>query len=150
MRYAKVTASLKSDQDRLAKIVADYLPNNYKVIGQLGDTVFIRGTDDAGWGMDTYVIPRLGSAILRAVEITAEEVTLGNTLSGAQILEGKSNDAILGHAHDMLEAIEAGLNCIEQWFAIEGYDMGEDLNMAVEAMQIAFTKAVTQENPNDK
>ncbi len=47
-----------------------YLPGNYRVTG-LGVDEYghgfatIRGTDDHGWTMDAYVIPRLGSGAMR-------------------------------------------------------------------------------------
>ena len=54
-----------------SKSVADYLPNNYKVIGRTLDNngTIIIGVDDHGWTMDKYVIPRLGSALIACEEI---------------------------------------------------------------------------------
>ena len=56
--------------------VAAYLPMGYKVQCQTevdGDKcTVIAGLDNAGWTMDGYVIPRLGSGMLHADEIGAE------------------------------------------------------------------------------
>lgn len=52
-----------------AKTVANYLPQNYKVIGHDGDSVLIGGTDNHGWTLDAYVIPRLGSGMMIATEV---------------------------------------------------------------------------------
>lgn len=68
-------------------VVAQYLPSNYKVIwhgktdwhwhqiggwkqapGLVDDVVVIQGTDDHGWTLHGYVIPRLGSGMMRADE----------------------------------------------------------------------------------
>lgn len=53
--------------------VAAYLPTNYGVIwvGEFeNDTiVVIEGKDYHGWTLDKYVIPRLGSGMMAAIEI---------------------------------------------------------------------------------
>lgn len=52
--------------------VAQYLPDNYSVIGRTLDNegTIIAGRDNAGWTLDAYVIPRLGSALIHCDEIT--------------------------------------------------------------------------------
>ena len=58
-----------------ASQVADYLPSNYRVIGRTVDnagTVII-GVDDHGWTLDDYVIPRLGSGLMRCEEVFHRE-----------------------------------------------------------------------------
>lgn len=52
--------------------VAQYLPDNYSVIGRTLDNecTIVAGRDNAGWTLDQYVIPRLGSALLHCEEIT--------------------------------------------------------------------------------
>ena len=74
-RYALITTT--SDRDN----VAAYLPSNYRVIHteprDLTDTatregwksVVIEGKDTCGWTLDSYVLPRLASGNLHAVEI---------------------------------------------------------------------------------
>lgn len=52
-----------------AETVAAYMPGNYRVIGMDGDDVLIGGTDNHGWTLDDYVIPRLASGMMLAVEI---------------------------------------------------------------------------------
>lgn len=54
-----------------SKQVADYLPNNYRVIGRTLDNngTLIIGVDDHGWTLDEYVIPRLGSALIHCEEV---------------------------------------------------------------------------------
>jgi hypothetical protein len=51
--------------------VAPLLPANYKVIGAELSTsrILIAGTDNAGWTLDGYVIPRLGSALIYTEEV---------------------------------------------------------------------------------
>lgn len=57
------------------KMVAAYLPSNYRVDGEsvteFGDPlILISGIDVAGWTMEDYIIPRLASGLLRATETT--------------------------------------------------------------------------------
>ncbi len=51
--------------------VGQYLPQNYKVIGIAldGKGVIIAGHDHLGWGLHSYVIPRLGSGLIACTEI---------------------------------------------------------------------------------
>ena len=57
-------------------VVRGYLPSNYKAHETKDGTgdIYISGIDNAGWSMDDYVIPRLGSGLINAVEISFEEV----------------------------------------------------------------------------
>jgi hypothetical protein len=53
--------------------VNSYLPSNYEVIesdiaGRDGDSVLIGGHDTAGWTLESYIIPRLASGGMFAVE----------------------------------------------------------------------------------
>jgi hypothetical protein len=54
-----------------SKDVAQYLPNNFKVLGRTLDNTgtIIIGVDDHGWSLDKYVIPRLGSALIHCEEV---------------------------------------------------------------------------------
>lgn len=54
-----------------SKDVAQYLPNNFKVLGRTLDArgTIIVGVDDHGWSLDAYVIPRLGSALIACEEV---------------------------------------------------------------------------------
>ncbi len=65
LRRAKVMGGLNVN---LATVCA-YLPSNY-VAMRLGDDIIIEGKDDHGWTLDGYVIPRLGSGLIRAEEIS--------------------------------------------------------------------------------
>ena len=66
LRTAIVTGGLKADLNT----VSDYLPPNYTA-AQLGEVVVIVGKDDHGWTLDGYVIPRLGSGLIVAKEVTS-------------------------------------------------------------------------------
>lgn len=54
--------------------VQGYLPMNYQVLGinQDGHAV-ISGSDDHGWTLDDYVIPRLGSGLIACREVKLDE-----------------------------------------------------------------------------
>ena len=52
------------------KTVDAYLPANYQAV-QDGDVIIITGTDNAGWMLDDYVIPRLASGMIFATEVTS-------------------------------------------------------------------------------
>ncbi len=83
VRIAKVALSGRDT----AETVAAYLPQNYRVLGVLkrdaedsaftGDTVLIGGTDNHGWTLDDYVIPRLGSGMMRCTEIKLDLEHIG-------------------------------------------------------------------------
>lgn len=71
--------ALIAGKDITAERVAAYLPSNYEVVdadvvGADGDTVIVGGHDVAGWGLDTYVIPRLASGAMFAVEMLQDEI----------------------------------------------------------------------------
>ena len=72
-----------------SKTVARYLPDNYSVLGPAGEIgddsdldylirvakngcVVVGGSDDHGWTMDGYVIPRLHSGLYGAREISEQ------------------------------------------------------------------------------
>ena len=67
MRYAIVTNG-EIDQE------PDYLQSNYNVVHQdpNGQGLLIAGEDDHGWTMDDYVLPRLASGLIVAVEVWPE------------------------------------------------------------------------------
>lgn len=65
-RYAIVTSDLGKAPD--VELVARYLPSNYEAV-QAGAEVFIFGQDSHGWTLDGYVIPRLRSGLIVALEI---------------------------------------------------------------------------------
>ena len=54
-----------------SKSVAQYLPNNFKVLGRTLDNAgtIIVGVDDHGWSLDQYVIPRLASGMIHCEEV---------------------------------------------------------------------------------
>jgi hypothetical protein len=52
------------------KTVARYLPDNYKVVGNDDEWIYIEGEDFAGWTLEDYVIPRLASGLIWAEEET--------------------------------------------------------------------------------
>jgi hypothetical protein len=49
--------------------VQNYLPSNYTATQDPDGTIWISGHDSAGWTLDGYVIPRLQSGMISAVEI---------------------------------------------------------------------------------
>lgn len=66
-----------------AETVQRYLPDNYGVNTAIRTPitdpetglacVLVQGRDVAGWTLDDYVIPRLGSGLIGAREVSAEE-----------------------------------------------------------------------------
>lgn len=61
-RYAIVRSS-----DLLA--IQEYMPRNYTAVLLENGTVLVSGKDSAGWTLDGYVIPRLGSGLHGAREL---------------------------------------------------------------------------------
>lgn len=65
-RFA-IVANVRNSRELIA-----LLPDNYHVRHQLGEREWlIAGEDDAGWTLDGYVMPRIGSANLTATEVPA-------------------------------------------------------------------------------
>jgi hypothetical protein len=59
--------------DITEELVGRHLPSNYEVLesditGNYGDSVVIGGHDVAGWTLESYIIPRLASGGMFAVE----------------------------------------------------------------------------------
>ena len=52
--------------------VQRYLPSNYQAVELRDETIVIVGRDSAGWGLDSYVIPRLASGLIIATEVGNE------------------------------------------------------------------------------
>lgn len=53
--------------------IASYLPSNYRIVATGDTAVLVAGKDDHGWTADGYVIPRLGSGLIRAEVIGKED-----------------------------------------------------------------------------
>ena len=72
-RYAIRYSTLPVEE---ARVMARYLPCCYTcrpvVTPDHGNAVLVEGVDIAGWGMDTYVLPRLASGLYFAREVSAE------------------------------------------------------------------------------
>jgi hypothetical protein len=49
--------------------VAAFLPRNYSVVSHVDGIVTIQGSDNAGWTLDGYVLPRLASGLLFGIEV---------------------------------------------------------------------------------
>jgi hypothetical protein len=66
MRYAHVKGARTSTE------VEAYLPANYRLVSwdPIGRVALIEGEDRAGWTLEDYVIPRLASGLIFAVEVT--------------------------------------------------------------------------------
>ena len=73
VRMARVTNYTSRKQ------VERYLPQNYVVLVETSEGIVIQGSDMAGWTLDGYVIPRLGSGLIGCKEITAKDIE-GNEL----------------------------------------------------------------------
>ena len=73
VRIAKVTVRGRDT----AETVAAYMPGNYRVIGMDGEDVLIGGTDNHGWTLDDYVIPRLASGMMHCTEIKLDLEHIG-------------------------------------------------------------------------
>jgi hypothetical protein len=65
--------------EEMARVVRAYLPGGYQVTGSMyvdnRPVIVIEGTDIAGWTLDDYVIPRLGSGMIHAHEVPLIEAS---------------------------------------------------------------------------
>lgn len=66
-RVAVVTGGARD-----AEQVKAYMPSNYLVRVRDG-VIFIEGKDVAGWTLDSFVIPRLASGLIEAVEVKVQQ-----------------------------------------------------------------------------
>ena len=87
-RYAIRTMSRPTeDVLEVARVMERYMPSNYAAFPVLDydakPAVLIVGEDNAGWGLDSYVLPRLASGMYYAREITEAEA-LAFTRIGAK------------------------------------------------------------------
>jgi hypothetical protein len=88
-----------------AETVARYLPANYSVIGTVptgheawpfeNACAVVCGTDQSGWTLDDYVIPRLVSGVFSSKEIKADHPAVQFNLAGFWRTARKPN----GHPH---------------------------------------------------
>ena len=70
MRIAQVI------NDRNLSEVQAYMPSNYRAFEDRGN-IYILGSDVAGWTMDDYILPRLGSGLIAARELSDREWLFG-------------------------------------------------------------------------
>jgi hypothetical protein len=68
VRQATVDATKVGWGSDPLKVVNAYLPSNFQA-SQKGDVITITGTDNYGWTLTDYVIPRLASAMIFAQEV---------------------------------------------------------------------------------
>jgi hypothetical protein len=69
-RFALINKSRDS-----AEQVGRYLPANYYLAQDTPDGYLVAGSDNAGWTMDGYVLPRLLSGLIGGHEITQDKAT---------------------------------------------------------------------------
>jgi len=69
MRYAR-TRNLPLAPEIYIKTIERYLPRNYTVTQEESGHLLIEGTDDHGWTLDGYVLPRLASGLHWFEEVT--------------------------------------------------------------------------------
>ena len=68
MRTAIIRSGFKDPAKELAR-VRRYLPSNYSAVyDETRDCIVVAGTDQAGWTLDGYVLPRLASGLIFASE----------------------------------------------------------------------------------
>lgn len=60
----------RRDMKPTVEAASRYLPGNYHVTGWTDDLIMIEGSDDAGWTLDDYVIPRLASGLITCREVS--------------------------------------------------------------------------------
>lgn len=78
MRYALISTWRQSeDREPEVRAIARYLPHAYSVLAHWNQganaIVLVGGEDVAGWTLDGYVLPRLGSGNYGGHEIPANE-----------------------------------------------------------------------------
>lgn len=69
---ARQRVAVIDHQHDSVRTVRAYMPDNYNAT-ELDGRIVIVGTDFAGWTLDEYVIPRLASGLIFAVEIEGRD-----------------------------------------------------------------------------
>jgi hypothetical protein len=137
---AKARFAIINNETSIDRVRA-YLPSNYSArLSQWkdqGTLILIEGVDNAGWTLDGYVIPRLGSGLIFATEVSfddeaeaeaaeaeakavvTDDETTTSVLTTEQsdavdMLRGRINSALVGFDADsrltILETVRAVLN----------------------------------------
>jgi hypothetical protein len=71
MRSAIIRSGFQDPAKELER-VRRYLPSNYSAVyDETRDCIVVAGTDQAGWTLDGFVLPRLASGLIFASEVTA-------------------------------------------------------------------------------
>ena len=70
-RYALIQVSNHRQDNK--NVIDRYLPDNYSVTYTDNSRIIISGDDVAGWTLQGYVIPRLASGNIVAMEINFDE-----------------------------------------------------------------------------
>ena len=87
MKFAKCSRDVEQ--------VRPYLPSNYHVAEATDGKALVYGTDDHGWTMETYVIPRLGSGLIAAGQISKREFLAELKLSaGDEVFWNDPDDSL--------------------------------------------------------
>lgn len=114
IRYALVSAHNTS-----RSTIERYLPDNYKVLGELeyegddrmmaGSCVIVGGHDNAGWTMDDYVIPRLASGLITATEIQLSHPAMKRVPDGGWDVVAE-RISILADAHRLDRSLQSEID----------------------------------------
>lgn len=119
-RYALVSLKGTSGEQ-----IARYLPANYEKTafvphanaiddsdyeGCYGPCVLIEGEDVAGWTLDGYVLPRLGSGMIVGREIDLSHPIMKQIPEGTteQLADGPETVTLAGGTYNFIVAYEAG------------------------------------------
>lgn len=101
-----------------AAAVAAYLPANYAVACSLDGKVLVTGTDEHGWTLDGYVIPRLASGLFIAHEVTGHAHTLATMMLArplASRVEEAWTEIVIDARSGLIPADVEGFGDLHDW-----------------------------------
>lgn len=159
IRYALI-ASRGTQWDN-ERVVARYLPDNYKVVATVGpehlrypgnatQAFVIAGEDRFGWTLDGYVLPRLGSGVITGEEIDLSHPAMKEVPARrdderpALLLDGavprseqERVGALLAHAKGFLDRAHLD-DAKHGWFATRLDDLEQEAKNVGETDEVAF------------
>jgi hypothetical protein len=136
IRTFRVAPQAGESLEALVNRIGCYLPANFVVAESPdADTALVAGFDNAGWGRDTYVLPRLASGLIFPCEPDEQDRLLGVALNafheGYQVAaDDLDDDELRGDPFDervdCIDFVLAQLDLLRQVGLDQGFRHGQD------------------------
>jgi len=122
------------------RMVATYLPKNFRVLGMMEDEVLVIGEDHLGWTAEHYVIPRLRSAVMSVEEVDLLMIDAGQDVGYLYTVEVVRT---LSDEENVLSDVDDDVAAMAQ-FSLELQEAWDDGHVAG-AFMVTIRDAMTSE-----